>query len=89
MSEEISLRIEMHMENIETYSRLNMRTEREKETLKLKAYLQALKDAGLITYQKYISYLKETFSIIRKRGRYENHQDKKPTRTRRPTATTI
>lgn len=89
MSEEITLKIEMHMENIETYTRLHMKMEREKETLKLKAYLQALKDAGLITYQRYVSYLKETFSIIRKRGKDENNKNKKPARVRRPTATTL
>ena len=60
MSETIAIKIEMHMENIETYTKLNMRAERKKEFLKFKAYLQALRDVGQISYQKYIGYLKET-----------------------------
>lgn len=89
MSETIAIKIEMHMENIETYTKLNMRAERKKEFLKLKAYLQALRDVGQISYQKYVDYLKETYRIMRKRGNNANNKDKRPAKASRIIASAI
>lgn len=89
MSETIAIKIEMHMENIETYTKLNMRAERKKEFLELKAYLQALRDVGKISYQKYVNYLKETYTIMRKRGKDENNKNKRPAKATRFIASAI
>lgn len=77
MKEKCLLRIEMYMENIETYTRLRMKRHAETEFNNLWFYVKALNDAEVITFYKFLDCIKEAKNILKGDKEDENNEIEK------------
>lgn len=73
MEEKCILKIEMYMENIETYRKCKMKRLAETEFNNLWFYVKALNDADVITYYKFLDYIEEAINILK--GDKENEDN--------------